>query len=83
VVDDDEGVCHVLDAGLRQHSCTSWPAASDEDAIELYRERREAVDANLLDEQMLRRPGGPRSACGKRLGVAGERSIAIVDDVPR
>ncbi len=45
---------------LRQHGCAVWLAADGWEALDVYRDRREAVDVVLMDVRM---PGldGPRT----------------------
>lgn len=52
VVDDDAGVRNMLDEWLRHQGFAVWLAATGEDAVDLYRRRREAIDLVLMDVRM-------------------------------
>jgi CheY-like chemotaxis protein len=60
VVDDEECVRGVLNAGLRAYGFTVWPAADGREALDLYRRHGESIDVVLLDVRM---PGldGPQT----------------------
>jgi CheY-like chemotaxis protein len=51
-VDDEGAVRGVLDAGLRQHGFAVWPAANGQEALDLYRRHRDAIDVVLMDVRM-------------------------------
>ncbi len=60
VVDDDECVRRVVGIGMRQQGFAVWVAASGEEALDLYRRHRPAIDLILMDVRM---PGldGPQT----------------------
>jgi len=60
VVDDEEWVRGVLDAGMRQHGFAVWSAVDGQEALGVYWRHREAIDVVLLDVLM---PGldGPQT----------------------
>jgi CheY-like chemotaxis protein len=60
VVDDEGGVRGLLDVGMRQEGFAVWLAADGQEALDLYRRRRGAIDVVLMDVRM---PGldGPQT----------------------
>jgi CheY-like chemotaxis protein len=60
VVDDDEGVRGVLKVGMRLHGFVVWLAADGQEALDLYRRHRAAIDVVLLDVRMPG-PDGPQT----------------------
>jgi CheY-like chemotaxis protein len=60
VVDDEACIRKLLEAGLRQEGLAVWLAASGQEALDLYRRHRDAIDVVLLDVRM---PGldGPQT----------------------
>jgi two-component system, cell cycle sensor histidine kinase and response regulator CckA len=52
IVDDDAGVREMLEEWLSHQGFTVWPAASGEDALEIFRRRPEAIDVVLMDVRM-------------------------------
>lgn len=60
VVDDDESIRTLLRVALHQSGFTVWAAASAAEAVTLFRQHRDDIDAVLLDVRM---PGtdGPQT----------------------
>lgn len=52
VVDDEACIRNLLEAGLRQEGLAVWLAASGQEALDLYRRHRDAIDVVLLDVRM-------------------------------
>jgi CheY-like chemotaxis protein len=67
VVDDEECVRKVLDAGLRQEGFAVWLAADGGVALDLYRRHRQSIDVVLLDVRMPRLDGRHTLAALQRL----------------
>jgi CheY-like chemotaxis protein len=65
MVDDQEHMRRMLDAGLRQEGFAVWLAAEGGEALALYWDHREAIDVVLLDVRM---PGldGPQTLVALR-----------------
>jgi len=49
VADDEPGVRDVLDVGMRQAGFKVWLAPDGQEALNLYRRHRKAIDVVLLD----------------------------------
>jgi CheY-like chemotaxis protein len=52
VVDDDASIRLLLDAALQQRGFTVWTACNGEEALNLYRNHRDAIALVLLDVRM-------------------------------
>jgi DNA-binding NtrC family response regulator len=65
VIDDQEGVRWVLDAGMRYYGFDVWQAADGAEAVQVYWLHRERIDVVLLDVRM---PSwdGPRTLAALR-----------------
>jgi two-component system, OmpR family, response regulator len=57
VVDDEEGIRRVVEAGLRFYGLAVWVAADGREAVEVYRSFRDVIDITLLDVRMAGRDG--------------------------
>jgi CheY-like chemotaxis protein len=59
-VDDEEAVRGVLNIGMRHQGFAVWLAANGQEALDLYRRHRQAIDVVLMDVRM---PGldGPQT----------------------
>jgi CheY-like chemotaxis protein len=72
VVDDEAFIRTLLAAGLRQEGLAVWLAASGQEALDLYRRHRDAIDVALLDVRM---PGADGVQTLTALRVLGPRIL--------
>jgi CheY-like chemotaxis protein len=61
VADDEPGILSLLQVALPQWGFAVWPAASGEEAIDVYRRHGAAIDAVLLDVQLGPGIDGPQT----------------------